>query len=125
MNTKRIYNGVAHDINIVSGATLDTSIRKFVGGEVTQTIPKMVMLNAAIDTQEVGEINGIPVFEMTVGSCDSLPEGYDVYVVSPIYAQAYVAANGPDSRLFTVGMPVMSDDGKTFRGCRGIVRYCK
>lgn len=53
---------------------------------------------------------------------DPLPElGPDDYVVvSALYASAVRATGGDTSRLLLVADPVMTPDGKTFLGCRGL-----
>lgn len=121
--SKKVYNGTPHEINIVVGATFSKELRKFLGGEVVETIPSDGTLNAKIDTVEIAPIGDIPVFAKNISGFDPLPEGYDVYVVSMLYATAYKVANPDDDRIYTVADPVMSDDGKTFRGCRGIAKF--
>jgi hypothetical protein len=37
-----------------------------------------------------------------------------------LYATALVGAGVDVSKVYTVAYPVMSEDGKTFVGCRGI-----
>lgn len=80
-------------------------------------IPSTGMLNATVSTAEAGMIAGIPCYHKQVKGCDPLPAGFDVYIVSAMYASALGNTSG---RIYTVADPVMSDDGKTFHGCRGI-----
>lgn len=121
----RIYNGTPHSVDIVVGAVYSPAIRKFVGGEVVRSIPSDGALNVRLNTPETGVLDGdIPLFVRTILSCDLLPEGYDIIIVSAMYAQAYVDLHGVDDRLYTVSQPVMTGDGKTFRGCRGLVKFC-
>ncbi|MCL2159825.1 MAG: hypothetical protein FWH48_10495 [Oscillospiraceae bacterium] len=121
--TESIYNGTPHSINIVSGAEYNPEIRKFTGGEVVATIPSDGALNAQIDSAESGTIYNIPVYAKQITGCDPLPGNYHIYIVSALYASAYKTANPNDNRIYTVADPVMTDDGKTFRGCRGIQAF--
>lgn len=117
----KIYVAVPHDIIIVAGAEFAPAIRKYIGGEVIKTLSSDGVLNAKIETKLSSTEDGIPVFEKEVIGCDQYPEGYDMVVVSALYASAYrkVHGNVPAS-MRLVADPVMSDDGKTFRGCRGL-----
>ena len=123
MTNSKIFNGTPHAINVVSGANFDPAIRKYIGGDVVVTIPSDGVLNAKIDTVELSPVGNIPAFGKTTTGFDPLPEGYDVYIVSVLYATAYKGSNPSDDRIYTVADPVMSDDGKTFRGCRGIAKF--
>lgn len=120
-----IYNFTPHSINIIDGAEFDPSIRKWVGGEEVRTIPSSGMLNAQLTSVEAGNIEGIPLWQQEITGCDPLP-GYiragDVVIVSALYATAY-KANGGYFPLYGVKDPVMTFDGKTFRGCRGLQRF--
>lgn len=116
----KIFNGTPHAINVVVGATFKPSIRKFTGGSVSHSIPSNGMLNAKIETVTLPDIEGVPVFNKQFSGVDSLPEGYDIYIVSALYASAAKAAGMDMSKIYTVSDPVMSDDGQTFIGCRGI-----
>ena len=118
----KIYNGTPHSINVVEGATFDGAIRKWTGGHVVLSIPSDGMLNAVIKTADGPTLEGgIPTFRKQVVGCDPLPEGYDVYVVSLMYASAH--GQTQHGNLYTVADPVMSDDGRTFVGCRGLQQY--
>lgn len=120
----KIYNGTPHAINIVTGAVFVREIRKFVlpGKDVTvvASIPSNGVLSAKIDTVELPDIDGIPVYGKSIVGCDPLPEGYDLYVVSALYASAVRAQGGDTSKLYTVADPVYTEDGRTVLGCRGI-----
>lgn len=125
----RIWNFTPHAINIVDGATFNPSIRKFTGGNVVQEIPSDGMLNAKIETVENGSIenNGIaiPMYRQNIVGCDDIPLEVgenDIVIVSALYAQAFRASGGTFP-LYGVKDPVMSDDGKTFRGCRGLQQF--
>jgi len=120
----KIFNGTPHDINIIDGSRFDPSIRKYVaaGKEVTMvtSIPSNGILSAVIETAEMEPINGIPVYGKKITGIDPLPEGYDIYVVSALYASAMRQLGGDTSKLYTVADPVYSEDGRTILGCRGI-----
>lgn len=113
----KVYNGTPHQINIISGATLDSTDRKWKGGELILSIPSDGMLNAKIETIEVSSIGKIPMFDKKIVGCDALPSGYDIYIVSQLFSVAY---KGDRKGLYTVADPVMSDDGTKFIGCRGL-----
>lgn len=119
MNSITIFNGTPHPISLISGATFAPEIRKFVGGQIVREIPASgTLLSATISVEESEAVDGIPVYVKNITGCDPLPEGYDVYIASALYASAYT---GPmRDRLYTVSDPVMTDDGKTIRGCRGL-----
>ena len=115
-----IFNGTPHAINIVSGSKFNPSIRKWTGGEVVLSIPSNGMLNAKIDVVEMPQIGEIPIFGKTISGCDPLPEGYDMYIVSALYSSAILKTGVDVSKVYTVADPVMSEDGQTFVGCRGL-----
>lgn len=117
---KKIFNGTPHAINVVKGASFNTSIRKYTGGSVVLSIPSNGMLNAKISSTEESPVEGIPVFGKAFTGVDPLPQGYDIYIVSALYASAAIKAGMDMSKIFTVADPVMSDDGNSFIGCRGI-----
>lgn len=116
----KIFNGTPHAINVVSGSVFNPAIRKYTGGDVVLSIPSTGMLNAKVSTVDLPAVDGIPVFGKAFTGVDSLPDGFDIYIVSAMYASA-AAKNGVDmSKVYTVADPVMSDDGNSFIGCRGI-----
>lgn len=116
-----IFVGVPHDVNIITGSVFEPSIRKYVGGEISRTLPSNGVLNAKIETTEVSNECGIPVFDKRVVECDPYPKGYGIVVVSALYASAYRKIHGTvPASMRIVADPVMSADGKTFRGCRGL-----
>lgn len=116
----KIFNGTPHAINVVDGASFNPAIRKYTGGTVVRTIPSNGMLNAKVSTVDMPAVDGIPVFGKSFFGVDAIPSGYDIYIVSAMYASAARAAGVDCTKLFTVADPVMSDDGATFVGCRGI-----
>lgn len=119
-----IKNCTPHPVNIINNATFNPEIRKYTAEGTTPdtTIPSEGMLNAKIDTIPGPEIDGIPTFTKKIVGCDPLPElGPDDYViVSALYASAVRATGGDTSKLLLVADPVMTPDGKTFLGCRGL-----
>ena len=116
----KIFNGTPHAINVVSGSVFTPAIRKYVGGDVVLSIPSTGMLSAKISTIDLPSIADIPVFGKSFSGVDSLPDGFDVYIVSALYASAAKAAGVDCSKLYTVADPVYTPDGNSFLGCRGI-----
>ena len=117
---QKLFNGTPHAINVVEGATFNASIRKYTGGRVVLSIPSSGMLNAKISSTEESPVEGIPVFGKAFTGVDPLPEGFDIYIVSALYASA-AAKNSVDmSKIYTVADPVYTEDGNSFLGCRGI-----
>lgn len=115
-----IFNGTPHVINVVDGATFNSSIRKYTGGTVVLSIPSNGMLNAKVSTVSLDSVDSIPVYGKAFTGVDPLPSGFDIYIVSAMYASA-AKANGADmSKVYTVADPVYTDDGNSFLGCRGI-----
>lgn len=118
---KKIFNGTPHAINVVTGSTFTSAIRKYVGGNVVFSVPSNGMLSAKVATIDLPSINSnIPVFGKSFSGVDSLPEEYDIYIVSAMYAGAAKAAGIDCSKLYTVADPVYTEDGNSFIGCRGI-----
>lgn len=127
MREKRIFNGTPHPIFILDDSTITfkADIRKFIcSGQpaVVAEIPSNGILSAKIDTVQAGYIGNIPVFEKKIVGCDPIPEGYDIIVVSALYATAARMAGLDTSSLYTIGDPVYSEDGRTILGCRGIAK---
>jgi len=116
----KIFNGTPHAINVVSGSVFTPAIRKYVGGDVVLSIPSTGVLSAKISTIDLPSIADIPVFGKSFSGVDSLPDGFDVYIVSALYASAAKAAGVDCSKLYTVADPVYTPDGNSFIGCRGI-----
>ena len=86
----KLYNGTPYAINIIQGATLDCTDRKWKGGEIIQIFPSNGMLSAKINSIQTGVLNGlIPVFSKEIVNCKELPEGFNYYNVSVLYTTAY------------------------------------
>ena len=120
-----IYNYTPHAVNIINDATFNQNIRKYTapdGTEPSKIIPSSGVLNAKIDTIEDGNIDGAPIYRKSIIGCDELPElkDGDYVIVSALYASAYRATHKDTSKLLLVADPVMTEDGKTFLGCRGL-----
>lgn len=115
-----IFNGTPHAINVVTGSIFSPAIRKYTGGTVVLSIPSTGMLNAKINAVDLPAIDGIPCFGKSFSGVDGLPDGYDIYIVSAMYASAAKAAGVDCSKIYTVADPVYTDDGNSFIGCRGI-----
>lgn len=122
---KMIYNFTPHDVNVIRNAEYSPEIRKFTapaGTEPSITIKSSGVLNARISTVTNGELEDVPLFSKEIQGCDELPElnDGDYVIVSALYASAYRATHEDCSKLLLVADPVMSEDGKTFLGCRGL-----
>jgi hypothetical protein len=123
--TTKIFNGTPHSINIVTNGVFNPSLRKYVTDtpEVVMSIPSNGVLSAKVSSVDLPSIDGIPVHGKTFTGVDSVPEGYDVVIVSQMFVSGVVSQGGNTSNLFTVSDPVYSTDGKTIHGCRGICPF--
>lgn len=122
-----IINNTPHPINVINPEDIrfDATIRKYVapaGTEPVITIPSSGILNAKINTANTEPIEGIPCFDKEIINCDPLPDDGNIHIVSALYASAAAKAGMDMSRIMLVADPVMSEDGKTFIGCRGLTR---
>lgn len=122
-----IINMTPHPINVISpdDVTFDPAIRKWVapaGTTPITTIPSSGVLNAKIDTIPGDSIDGVPTFVKSITGCDPLPDlgDGDFVIVSALFASAWRANGGDCSRILLVADPVMTPDGKSFVGCRGL-----
>ena len=124
MEEIKIYNGTPHPIKIVAAESthFDANIRKWVSDNPVflKEIQSNGVLSAVIKSKDSSPILGIPVFDKQIEGCDELPSGYDVYIVSALFASAYRKQNGNTDKLYTVADPVYSEDGRTILGSRGI-----
>ena len=125
----RIFNGTPHEITVIADDCIEynATIRKYIvrdGAElnIVARIPSDGVLSAKMETVQTKAIENIPVFEKKIVGCDPVPNEYDVVVVSALYATAAQAAGYDVSRLYTIGDPVYSRDGRTILGCRGIAK---
>lgn len=124
-----IVNMTPHSVNICDPEQIhfSTEIRKWVTDDpavaVIKSIPSSGVLNARITTGEGEAIEGIPTFEKTIEGCDPLPDDKDaIFIVSALYASAYMKQGGDPDRIMLVADPVMTADGKSFVGCRGLAK---
>lgn len=122
-----IINNTPHAINVIDpkDITFDPSIRKYVAATDVKpivVIPSSGVLNARITTVDADPIDGIPCFDKRIDGCDSLPDDGAIHIVSALYASAAAKAGFDMSRIMLVADPVMSEDGKTFIGCRGLAK---
>jgi hypothetical protein len=124
--TGKIYVGVPHKVVVIENAVYDGVRRKMIVRDlkpkVVACLPSDGKLNATINTtfNGVTEQGGIPVFDKEVVNCDPLPEGYDIYIVSAMYAKAYAHLFGYSDKLYCVADAVYTYDGNTTIGCKGI-----
>ena len=116
----KIFNGTPHAINVVENSVFNPSIRKHTGGNVVLSLPSNGMLNAKITSVDLPDVDKIPCFGKSFSGVDPLPEGYDIYIVSALYASAAARNNVDMSKVYTVADPVYTEDGNSFLGCRGI-----
>ena len=120
-----IINNTPHAINVISPTDchFDSTIRKWVAS--SDVTPQVVlesagMLNAKIETKDAPSLDDIPMFDKEIVACDPIPDDGNFHVVSALYASAARKMGYDTSRLLLVADPVMSEDGKTFIGCRGL-----
>lgn len=122
-----MINNTPHEINIIDPKDIhfDPTIRKYVASADTKplvSIPSSGILNARISTVDLDPIDGIPVFDKKIDGCDPLPDDGEIHIVSALYASAAAKAGFDMNRIMLVADPVMSADGKTFIGCRGLAK---
>lgn len=120
VKVKKVFNGTPHAINVVEGAVFNPAIRKHTGGKIVKSIPSNGMLNAIISSVKVDVMDNIPVFDKQFTGVDPIPQGYDIYIVSALYASAAKKAGMDMSKIYTVADPVYTEDGNSFLGCVGI-----
>ena len=118
----KIYNGTPHNINVVTNAEFVAAIRKYCtdAPEFALIVPSSGMLSAKIITVQAGCIDGLPIYDKKIVDCDPVPEGYDIIIVSQLYATAVIKMGLDTTGIYTVSDPVYSMDGQTFRGCIGV-----
>ncbi len=123
----KIFNGTPHSINIIDNGIFDPNIRKFVTDkpDIVKSIPSDKVLSAKMTTTTLDPIDGIPVFHKGFTGVDSLPDGFDIYIVSQLYVSGVMSQGGDVSKLYTISDPVYSMDGRTIHGCGGICPVIK
>lgn len=121
----KFYNGTPHEIHIVRNGVFEPQIRKYVlpegrGLDIIVSLPSNAVLSAKIEKVETASLDGIPVQSQKVTGIDPLPEGYDAYIVSAIYAVAARQLGMETSKMYVIADPVFSTDGRTVLGCRAL-----
>jgi hypothetical protein len=111
-----IYNATPHQINFYSKKDVESDVaqRKLiaaVGAKPIYTVAKGVPVNCKTANAPTPTVENCPV--PVVGavqftSYDTLPEGYDIYIVSNLYRSAVQALGGDTSKLATVTDTVYS-----------------
>lgn len=122
-----LINNTPHVINIIDPKDIhfDSSIRKYVASADVKpivVIPSSGTLNAKISTVDTDPVDGVPCFDKCIAGCDPLPDDGNIHIVSALYASAAAKSGMDMSRIMLVADPVMTDDGKTFLGCRGLAK---
>jgi hypothetical protein len=124
---QKIFNGTPHPITIIEAASTsyNEALRKATSEAPTvlREVPSTGVLSAHREEHPAGDIDGIPVSRATYRRVDPLPEGYDAYIVSALYASAAKELGYPTERLYTVSQPVYSPDGRTILGCLGLTAF--
>lgn len=124
----RFFNGTAHAVNLFAQAdvTFDAATRKYIAKEGAEPIasipPSGTMLNAEFEEVEAQPFGIWPTSQRKVKSCDTLPEEYDAYIVSFLYAQAFIGNFfiPENAEMFIVGDIVYRDDKQV--GCLKLLR---
>jgi len=109
-----ILNATPHDIHIFKPdqVVYDESVRKYLlklpDEKPVRVIPRSgVLLNVKADYELKEIIDDIPIYVLKVKEIDPVPRGYDIVIVSAMYATYAKKARirGLD-RLYTVSQPV-------------------
>jgi len=123
----KVFNGTAHVINIYTIDQVDFSNpRKAMvleGQEPAYVIPAGTNLNCVKTNLPTPEgVYPFPVKgAVKFTGCDTLPEDYDVYIVSNLYRSAYQEIYGDTSKLATVDGVVYADETNPRPvGCLGL-----
>ena len=126
----RIFNGTPHPVAFYrqEDVEFDEKTRKFIlkdGALPFLSIESNGILNAHIVWVRSGDINSIPRYEMCATDIDPIPTGFDVVIVSNLYANIALSlgVNGLN-KLYTIVMPVYSTDLKPV-GCLGLAKVKK
>jgi hypothetical protein len=109
-----IFNGTPHVITIISSenTAFNAAQRKVVlTGEkkVIVELPSNGVLSAKMAKTDLNPINGITIKQSKFVSVDSLPDGYDYYLVSAMFVAACREVGVDTSKLLTIGDAVYSD----------------
>jgi hypothetical protein len=121
----KIYNATPHSISIISRADCEyvEASRKFVceNPEPIVVIPSSGMKSVIFESIKIDGNVIIPMYKKTIKSIEPLPDGYDIYIVSALYATAHEAKGGIKD-VYTVADPVYTPDCKTIIGCLGLMK---
>jgi hypothetical protein len=119
----KVLVAVPHDVNIYERCYFDQSIHKYVKAEGQTPIVVLprsgILLNAKTAVEELPNLFGIiPDCRKRIESCDDYPEGYDLVIVSALYASAYLKTHEGKfpSSMRLVADPVVDKDGNIV-GC--------
>jgi hypothetical protein len=130
-----IFNGTSHDVNVYSSkdVTYNPETRKYVINSEEclpiKTYPKNIMLNgkfSEICNPSIEIDNGVNIYDKVLESLDALPEGFDFYIVSAVYANAYQTHYSPleesdnGNKMLGIHNPVINHQGKII-GCLGFI----
>ncbi len=123
MTVKSFVGG--HDLRIFADCEYDPAIRKYRGGRLVAVIPysgRMLSARIAQDPADPVEIDGdmIPTFTpQRYESVDELPpvDECDFCIVSALYVAARRSLGLDTSRLLTIGLPVVVDEGRIVGCC--------
>jgi len=125
----KIYNGTPHKINIYKKEDTEykPEIRKYIvkdGAKPIITIDSNGLLNAKIEYTEKEVKDNITIYKMNATGVDTVPENYDIVIVSNLFATVAKDFNieGVD-KLYTVANPVY-DNSENPRpvGCLGLLK---
>jgi hypothetical protein len=121
----KIYNATPHVISIISNSDCEfiAASRKFVSENPDPiiVIPSSGMKSVIFESIKIDGNVIIPMYKKTIKFIEPLPDGYDIYIVSALYASAYEAKGGIKD-VYTVADPVYTLDCKTIIGCLGLMK---
>lgn len=123
MKVKSFVGG--HDLHIYSGCEYDPAIRKYRKGSLSAVIPysgRTLSARLSQDSAEPIEIEGKQIPTLTpqkFESVDPLPDTdeCDYCIVSAMYVAACQSLGLDTSRLLTIGLPVVNEEGHTVGCC--------
>lgn len=108
------------------GAQYDPASGSCVGGKKLISFPASSTVATAVSSINpepsiILDGTEIPVISREFCRVTHLPEGYDIYLVSSLYAQAVAALGKDTSKLMVPYGSVINEHGKQI-GCTGLVR---
>lgn len=121
----KVFNGTPHAITILDPScfTMKAEIRKLVSETpvTSATYLSNGMLSAKFEEKTIDLGLGIKTVQKSIVSVDPLPDGYDFYIVSALYAMAAASTGIDTTKLLTVSNPIFTPDGRTVLGCEGLM----